>query len=125
MRRFFCENCGEEVDESDELCPHCGAVFAAIKCPRCGYRGKMHEFYRGCPSCGFLGEDHVRHTEPVRQSYGDDEGNSRRNGESPRRGVQRLWRSLGGSSAPWWLFGFVIAIMVLAFAVLAIVYMRL
>ncbi|MFP4154008.1 MAG: zinc ribbon domain-containing protein [Alkalispirochaeta sp.] len=113
MRRFFCENCGEEVDESADLCPYCGAIFQAIKCPRCGYRGKLHEFRKGCPSCGFLGEEHVRETAP---SAIDTVSPSIPHRER-RFAIRR--------ETPWWLFWLVLLFMVVAFAGTAILYMAL
>lgn len=123
MRRFFCGNCGEEVDQRDELCPHCGAVFSAIKCPQCGYRGKLHEFHRGCPSCGFLGEHRVRDTggaPPPRTSA-----------DSPAGLLQKLLALASGrtgsvaNGAPAWLFWLILAAMVASFGALALVYMSL
>jgi predicted RNA-binding Zn-ribbon protein involved in translation (DUF1610 family) len=118
MRRFFCENCGEEVRENDEICRYCGAVFVAIKCPRCGYRGKMHEFRKGCPSCGFLGEDQVRETRPGDRRV-------KRIGRATR--IHRLFRGVGrvgkaSAETPTWLFWLIIVMMVLAFGVLSLVY---
>jgi predicted RNA-binding Zn-ribbon protein involved in translation (DUF1610 family) len=119
MRRFFCGNCGEEVDQRDELCSHCGAVFSAIKCPQCGYRGKLHEFRHGCPSCGFLGEHRVRDTggsSPGRTSAVSGEGL-----------LQKLFSVASGKSgsdgAPAWLFWLILAVMVASFGALALVYM--
>lgn len=120
MRRFFCGNCGEEVDQRDELCPHCGAVFSAIKCPQCGYRGKLHEFRHGCPSCGFLGEHRVRDTggAPVPRASADS-----------RPGfLRKLLDLAAGRSAsatdgpPAWLFWLILAAMVASFGALALVY---
>lgn len=116
MKRFFCENCGEEVEEDQELCPHCGAIFTAIKCPRCGYRGKLHEFFNGCPSCGFLGEDRVRETshtpiagggEPFLDPWPPGRNNPRKNRKK----------------RPPWLFWLLLVAMVASFIGLSIVYM--
>ena len=146
MRRFFCENCGEEVAEDQEVCPHCGAIFVAIKCPRCGYRGKQHEFFKGCPSCGFMGEHRVRDTRGEggaefaavsRHGGGDDSvvadgGWGRIDGDAsnprrvaggwPQRSV--AWFGTGQGGAPGWLFALVLFFMIAAFAALAILYTR-
>jgi len=132
MRRFFCENCGEEVDESADLCPYCGAIFQAIKCPRCGYRGKMHEFRKGCPSCGFLGEDHVRETASPggngvpRETVGSivDAGRPDTEGmlNTTRGGADR---PTAKREKPAWLFWLVLAFMIVAFAGMAALYMSL
>ncbi len=52
--RFYCENCGKEVPFNAEICPYCGKVFDAVKCPICGYEGSPSEFSGGCPKCGYL-----------------------------------------------------------------------
>ena len=52
--RFYCENCGKEVPFNAEVCPYCGKIFEAVKCPICGYEGKPSEFSNGCPVCGYL-----------------------------------------------------------------------
>tara|TARA_B100000614_G_C14090759_1_gene302777 strand:+ start:162 stop:491 length:330 start_codon:yes stop_codon:yes gene_type:complete len=106
MRRFYCENCGAEVDERDELCRECGAIFVAIKCPRCGFRGKQHQFVRGCPRCGFLGDD-LRTT-----------GDSRGNGND----ADRRTRSARRREMPAWLFWVVLALLATSFIVLARIY---
>jgi len=35
------------------VCPSCGSVFTAVRCPECGYEGRAPEFNAGCPVCGF------------------------------------------------------------------------
>ncbi len=52
--RFYCENCGNEVPFNAAVCPYCGKVFDAVKCPICGYEGTPEEFSKGCPKCGYL-----------------------------------------------------------------------
>ena len=119
MKRFFCENCGKEVEESDELCRHCGALFVAIKCPQCGFRGKQHLFHRGCPVCGFLGEENpVRHTVSLKGTA--PEYNVPEEKEEKRRGFARARKPV-----PDWVFWIALAGMVIAFIVLAQVYLRL
>jgi predicted amidophosphoribosyltransferase len=51
--RFFCDNCGSEVDRNAKACPHCGRFFASIRCPACGFAGAERLFAGGCPSCGY------------------------------------------------------------------------
>jgi ssDNA-binding Zn-finger/Zn-ribbon topoisomerase 1 len=51
--RFFCDNCGAEVDMSAKSCPQCGRFFASVRCPKCGFNGKDGDFVRGCPVCGY------------------------------------------------------------------------
>jgi hypothetical protein len=52
--RFFCDSCGASVGARTDRCPACGKVFAAVRCPKCGYEGKPSDFGRGCPVCGYL-----------------------------------------------------------------------
>jgi len=35
------------------VCPSCGSVFTAVRCPECGYEGRAPEFNAGCPVCGY------------------------------------------------------------------------
>jgi predicted RNA-binding Zn-ribbon protein involved in translation (DUF1610 family) len=51
--RFFCDNCGTEVDHDVQACPHCGRFFASVRCPACGFSGPEKLFTKGCPSCGY------------------------------------------------------------------------
>lgn len=52
--RFFCDSCGAAVGARADRCPACGKVFAAVRCPQCGYEGNPSEFGRGCSVCGYL-----------------------------------------------------------------------
>jgi predicted RNA-binding Zn-ribbon protein involved in translation (DUF1610 family) len=51
--RFFCENCGAEVDRNAKSCPRCGRYFASVRCPACGFTGAEDLFGGGCPVCGY------------------------------------------------------------------------
>ncbi|GHV56934.1 hypothetical protein AGMMS49579_22100 [Spirochaetia bacterium] len=51
--RFFCDNCGAEVDRDTKTCPKCGRFFASIRCPKCGFTGTEGAFTFGCPICGY------------------------------------------------------------------------
>jgi len=51
---YFCENCGSEVKAGAKICPSCGKVFTAVRCPKCGFEGGEKDFANGCPSCGYL-----------------------------------------------------------------------
>ncbi len=53
---FYCEHCGRTVSSKDVLCPHCGKLFSAVRCPKCSYTGRSDEFKFGCPVCGFAGK---------------------------------------------------------------------
>jgi len=51
--RFFCDNCGAEVDFNLRSCPQCGRFFTSVRCPACGFSGEEALFKSGCPSCGY------------------------------------------------------------------------
>ena len=51
--KFFCENCGSEVKRNAHFCPHCGRIFASVRCPSCNYFGTASQFAKGCPKCGY------------------------------------------------------------------------
>ena len=42
-----------EVRAGAAVCPSCGSVFTAVRCPECGYEGWAPEFHAGCPVCGY------------------------------------------------------------------------
>ena len=130
MQLFFCENCGAEVREGDEVCTECGAFFVAIKCPRCGFRGKQHRFSRGCPACGYLSQE-VRTTRPnlkrggrvprtaEASTAGSHDAAPREKGGTPstsRRDARQ------GASMPSWIFWLILALLAASFGVLAWVY---
>jgi predicted RNA-binding Zn-ribbon protein involved in translation (DUF1610 family) len=59
--RFFCENCGAEVDRNTKTCPRCGRYFASVRCPACGFTGAEGLFAGGCPVCGYSSPgNHIR-----------------------------------------------------------------
>jgi predicted RNA-binding Zn-ribbon protein involved in translation (DUF1610 family) len=51
--RFFCDNCGIEVDREALSCPRCGKSFGSVRCPACGFSGSLDYFKDCCPSCGY------------------------------------------------------------------------
>jgi predicted RNA-binding Zn-ribbon protein involved in translation (DUF1610 family) len=51
--KFFCDNCGTEVEQNASECPKCGRNFASVRCPVCGFVGEVSRFDAGCPSCGY------------------------------------------------------------------------
>lgn len=51
--KFFCENCGAEVDQSARFCKKCGRFFTSVRCPCCGFSGPANDFTNGCPNCGY------------------------------------------------------------------------
>lgn len=118
MKRYYCENCGNEVQEPDELCRHCGAIFVAIKCPQCGYRGKEHHFRKGCPVCGFLGDE-----SPV--TYTVSTAGTAPSGTS-RQGLRSRTKRYAREKKPWpdWLFWVALAVLILSFVILSWIYLQ-
>jgi predicted RNA-binding Zn-ribbon protein involved in translation (DUF1610 family) len=51
--RFFCEECGNEIDSMADHCEVCGKHFAGVRCPKCGNIGASKQFTKGCPFCGY------------------------------------------------------------------------
>ncbi len=51
--KFFCENCGAEVEQNAKFCRSCGRFFTSVRCPACGCIGIAAAFTSGCPSCGY------------------------------------------------------------------------
>lgn len=51
--KFFCENCGAEVEQDARFCKKCGRFFTSVRCPCCGYVGSANAFTNGCPECGY------------------------------------------------------------------------
>jgi uncharacterized membrane protein YvbJ len=93
--RFFCEGCGTEVSADAKSCPHCGKLFASMRCPRCGFCGEHGEFSRGCPNCGYAA--------PVSKPF-----YPRRTQKPPRVAV----------NGPQWVYILSIAVLVLLLALL-------
>ena len=55
-QKFFCDNCGTQVDKNEVRCTGCGRYFRSVKCPSCGHTGNPDEFSDGCPVCGYAAE---------------------------------------------------------------------
>jgi uncharacterized membrane protein YvbJ len=62
--RFFCDNCGQEVTDSEKTCPYCGRYFASVRCPACGFSGEDKLFVNGCPSCGYSASPSIAPKKP-------------------------------------------------------------
>lgn len=106
--RFFCENCHHEVRPNAKVCPHCGRFFEAVRCPVCSYVGESRDFINGCPNCGYAGvnAEHERGFEQVDYASG-----------GPGRGRK--------PTTPIWVWPLAIGILLVVFAGLVIVYLRL
>ncbi len=76
--RFLCESCQSEVPFNAEVCPTCGKIFSAVKCPVCGLESEPQTFETGCPRCGYMSPK----MNPVGGSGDDRPG---RTGGSPAR----------------------------------------
>lgn len=103
MKQFFCESCGKSVQERDDICPHCGAFFVALRCPRCGFQAKRHRFAKGCPNCGYLSDQ----LDPFRPL-------------EPHDGAAQKRRPV-----PGWVFWLAVGALAVSMLVLSIVYVRL
>lgn len=100
--RFFCQHCGADVPAHAVLCPRCGRFFSAVRCPQCDYSGRQGEFVHGCPRCGYSGG-----------------AASASDARTRRRTAPKRTRSL----IP--LFPFVLTVLIIAFAGLAVFYLQL
>lgn len=106
--KFFCENCHQEVKPSAKICPHCGRFFTAVRCPSCGYVGEARDFVQGCPNCGYAGA-----------VPGLDEGFETVDLAEPGRSGPRRSRT------PGWVFPLAAGIIIVVFAGLVFIYLRL
>ena len=105
--RFFCENCHKEVRPNAKVCPHCGRFFTAVRCPMCSYVGHARDFARGCPNCGYAGANADQSAGFETLDY--DDGNS---GNAP------------ANPTPKWVWPLAIAILVLVFGALVLIYLQ-
>jgi len=64
--KFFCDNCGAEVDRNLRSCPQCGRFFSSVRCPACGFSGEEALFKDGCPSCGYSAPASVNRNKALR-----------------------------------------------------------
>ncbi|WP_143559098.1 hypothetical protein [Alkalispirochaeta americana] len=108
--------------EDDTICRHCSALFRAIKCPQCGYRGKQHHFAQGCPLCGFLAPPpEERRDQPAGRSSGKSLLAKARRVRSRQASN---WQPRGaGKPPPAWVFWFFLASLVGGFLVLSLLYL--
>lgn len=54
---FACPECGEQVEEDYDYCPHCEAdVKFQGTCPECGQEIRGDED-QSCPNCGYYPDD--------------------------------------------------------------------
>lgn len=50
MALVSCRECGEEISDRAEECPHCGTLTASVECWECGEMVRRDA--ETCPSCG-------------------------------------------------------------------------
>ena len=105
--RFFCENCRNEVRPNAKVCPHCGRFFEAVRCPVCTYVGEAASFVRGCPSCGYAGDSAARQTGFERVEYQSHAPTSAK------------------PATPRWVWPLALAIIVVVFIGLVLIYLSL
>lgn len=104
--RFFCENCHHEVRPTAKICPHCGRFFEAVRCPVCSYVGESRDFIHGCPNCGYAGGDPAQQNGFEQIDYGTT-------GPAKK------------PSTPAWVWPLAIAILLIVFGVLVLLYLGL
>jgi len=105
--RFFCENCHKEVRPNAKVCPHCVRFFTAVRCPMCSYVGNARDFSHGCPNCGYAGAN-------ADQSVGFETLDY-----DTERSVPRA-----SSETPKWVWPLAIAILIVVFGALVLVYLQ-
>jgi len=82
--RFFCDNCGYEVDHEVKACPYCGRNFASVRCPICDFSGPEKMFMNGCPLCGYSSDPALK--------------------KEPKTVKKRKKKHLRGESLPVWTY---------------------
>lgn len=103
--KFFCENCHREVKASAKVCPHCGRVFTAVRCPSCSYVGQASDFRSGCPNCGYSGS--TPQADPRFETV---------DLSAPARTTR--------GRIPGWVYPLAAGVLLVAFAVLVVLYLR-
>jgi hypothetical protein len=88
------------------MCPHCGRVFTAVRCPECGYVGQARDFGAGCPNCGYAGDTR------------EQKANFETVDLTPRSGAPV-------KQIPPWVFPLAVGVLLVVFGILVILYLRL
>ncbi len=115
MQKFFCENCGRQVDKNELRCPGCGRYFKSVKCPSCGLAGSPDLFLDGCPSCGYAGEH---------QSYDVSDISSSLDGKKKRRRKNKTQKGSGGGGFSELFYRRIIPVLLVLLIILIILLFR-
>ncbi|MBN2509979.1 MAG: zinc ribbon domain-containing protein [Spirochaetales bacterium] len=109
--KFYCESCNNPVEYDAEVCPYCGKLFDAVKCPVCKHIGRVESFINGCPKCGYCAPHMDRLRDNSSKAYRESAYKEK---ETPKNGFMSSWvyYSIAGG-----LF--------IAFLALVILYLRL
>lgn len=123
--KYFCENCGAEVNANARFCPNCGKFFAAVRCPRCTYTGTIRDFKSGCPKCHYaMTKDELYGTETEENSIDGRKHKLSRKSKSLIKKSFSIYRNKNkkniASDSPTWVL--IISILVIIFLVVFILW---
>ena len=119
--KFFCENCGAEVEQNAKFCRSCGRFFTSVRCPACGYAGLAAAFSKGCPSCGYADSN-----QGIRNSASDEIKFSDNKKNKNRMNIGKSYRTKksGDSPLPAWVYLFTIGILLGILAAIVYLYKK-
>lgn len=123
--KYFCENCGAEVNANARFCPNCGKFFAAVRCPRCTYTGTIRDFKSGCPRCHYaMSKEELYGTETEENSIYDRKHKLSRKSKSLIKKSFSIYRNKNkkniASDSPTWVL--IISILLIIFLVVFILW---
>lgn len=123
--KYFCENCGAEVNANARFCPNCGKFFAAVRCPRCTYTGTIRDFKSGCPRCHYaMSKEELYGTETEENSIDGRRHKLSRKSKSLIKKSFSIYRNKNkkniASDSPTWVL--IISILVIIFLVVFILW---
>lgn len=125
--KYFCENCGAEVNANARFCPNCGKFFAAVRCPRCSYTGTIKDFKTGCPRCHYaMSKDELYGTENFETSFSSSDGKKHKLSRKSKKLIKKSFavhqnKKNISSDSPTWLL--IISILAVIFLV-AIIFLK-
>ena len=113
--KFFCENCGALVDETENSCPQCGLFFNAVRCPSCGFVGSQEDFKKGCPACGFLKPE----------TGGGIQNKESKPGKRKPANQRRTNSYLHPGPLPFWVYLLILAVLLAVLGIILVLYFSL
>ena len=63
MALIKCRDCGQEISDTANICPHCGFENNMFFCPECG--NKISRNALMCPHCGYQSNNSINNSESV------------------------------------------------------------